>query len=269
MDPLEAKQNSARDRMRAIVLAAGDGSRMLSTLPKPLHLVDGVPMTLRMLNALEKINLEGVVVVVGNQAKLVAETLTQLSGDSSRFEFVEQRVRRGTADAARIGLQSFGIHEASELDFDVLVLPGDMPLLTSETLIQMQEHHQKLRSAATLLTAKFEDPSGYGRIIRDKDGRIERVVEHADAGPAELDINEVNTSVYCFNSLLLSQTLAKVESSNSQNEYYLTDVIELLSKSGHLVTGVVVEEADEVRGVNTQEQLVECETLLRARTDVK
>ena len=79
----------------------------------------------------------------------------------------------------------------------------------------------------------------------------------------------MNTSVYCFNSLLLSQTLAKVESSNSQNEYYLTDVIELLSKSGHLVTGVVVEEADEVRGVNTQEQLVECETLLRARTDVK
>ena len=79
----------------------------------------------------------------------------------------------------------------------------------------------------------------------------------------------MNTSVYCFNSLLLSQTLAKVENSNSQNEYYLTDVIELLSKSGHLVTGVVVEEADEVRGVNTQEQLVECETLLRARTDMK
>ena len=255
--------------MRAIVLAAGEGSRMLSALPKPLHLVDGIPMTTRVLNSLEEIDLDGIVVVVGTQATLVSQTLAQMSGNANGLDFVEQTVRRGTADAAQIGLRSFGSDEVSELDFDVLVLPGDMPLLTSETLIQLQRHHEKSGSVATLLTAEFEDPSGYGRIIRDQNGRIERVVEHADAGPAELDIHEVNTSVYCFNSLLLGQALAKVEDSNSQNEYYLTDVVELLGKNGHLVTGVIVGDADEVRGVNTQEQLVECETLLRRRTNIK
>jgi bifunctional UDP-N-acetylglucosamine pyrophosphorylase/glucosamine-1-phosphate N-acetyltransferase len=144
-----------------------------------------------------------------------------------------------------------------------------MPLLTSRTLIELQKHHEKSGSAATLLTAEFEDPSGYGRIVRDQSGRIERIVEHAEAGTVELNIREVNTSVYCFNSSLLAQALAKVESSNSQNEYYLTDVVELLVQSGHLVTGVIVDDPDEVRGVNTQEQLVECETLLRTRTNLK
>lgn len=255
--------------MRAIVLAAGEGSRMLSTTPKPLHLVAGVPMTTRMLRSLEEIELGGIVVVVGRQATLVSETLAQMVGNPDGLDFVEQAVRRGTADAVRIGLQRLGDLESQELVFDVLVLPGDMPLLTSRTLIELQKHHEKSGSAATLLTAEFEDPSGYGRIVRDQSGRIERIVEHAEAGTVELNIREVNTSVYCFNSSLLAQALAKVESSNSQNEYYLTDVVELLVQSGHLVTGVIVDDPDEVRGVNTQEQLVECETLLRTRTNLK
>ncbi|HAF68656.1 MAG TPA: hypothetical protein DCL16_05990 [Acidimicrobiaceae bacterium] len=255
--------------MRAIVLAAGEGSRMLSAQPKSLHLVDGVPMTLRVLNSLDGIDLDVIVVVVGSQARLVSETLFQMSDNPIRLEFAEQTVRRGTADAARVGLEQFGLGDLSDLDFDVLVVPGDMPLLTRKTLSQLQEHHEESGAAATLLTAEFEDPSGYGRILRDEHGRIERVVEHVDAAPAELAIHEVNTSVYCFKSRLLAQALAEVESSNSQNEYYLTDVVEILSKSGQLVTGVVVGEPDEVRGVNTQEQLVECEILLRARTKMK
>ena len=255
--------------MRAIVLAAGKGSRMLSTVPKPLHLVNGVPMTRHILKSLEELDLERTVVVVGHQAALVSKTLVQVSGDSTRLEFAEQRVRRGTADAAKVGLQAFASGDGFDEGSDVLVLPGDMPLVTSDTLIALQEHHVKSGSAATLLTAEFKDPSGYGRIVRDQQGRIERVVEHVDAGPDELAICEVNTSIYCFDCGLLDGALQEVESSNSQNEYYLTDVVELLRARGHLVTAMIADDADEMRGVNDQKQLVECETLLRARTNVR
>ena len=253
--------------MRAIVLAAGKGSRMLSTVPKPLHLVNGVPMTQHVLKALEELDLESTVVVVGHQAALVCKTLIQMSNEPTRLEFAEQRVQRGTADAAKVGLQAFATGDELGVDSDVLVLPGDMPLLTSKTLIKLQAHHVKLGAAATLLTAEFKDPSGYGRIVRDQQGRIDRVVEHADAGPNELAIREVNTSIYCFNRQLLDDALQEVESSNSQNEYYLTDVVELLQKSGHLVTAVIADDPDEMRGVNDKKQLAECETLLTARTN--
>ena len=255
--------------MRAIVLAAGKGSRMLSTVPKPLHLVNGVPMTRHILKSLEELDLERTVVVVGHQAALVSKTLVQVSGDSTRLEFAEQRVRRGTADAAKVGLQAFASGDEFNEDSDVLVLPGDMPLVTSDTLIALQEHHVKSGAAATLLTAEFKDPSGYGRIVRDQQGRIERVVEHVDAEPDELAICEVNTSIYCFNYRLLDEALQEVESSNSQNEYYLTDVIELLRVRGHLVTAMIADDPDEMRGINDKKQLVECETLLRARTNAR
>lgn len=253
--------------MRAIVLAAGKGSRMLSTLPKPLHPVNGVPMTRHILKSLEELDLERTVVVVGHQAALVSKTLVQISRDSTRLEFAEQRVQRGTADAAKVGLQAFASRDEFNEDSNVLVLPGDMPLVTSDTLISLQDHHVKSGAAATLLTAEFKDPSGYGRIVRDQQGRIERVVEHVDAEPDELAICEVNTSIYCFNYRLLDEALQEVESSNSQNEYYLTDVVELLRVSGHLVTAMIADDPDEMRGINDKKQLVECETLLRARTN--
>ncbi|MBA52087.1 MAG: hypothetical protein CL456_08250 [Acidimicrobiaceae bacterium] len=255
--------------MRAIVLAAGKGSRMLSTVPKPLHLVNGVPMARHILKSLEELDLECTVVVVGHQAPLVSETLRQMSSDPTRLKFAEQRVQRGTADATKVGLQAFASGDGSGVESDVLVLPGDMPLLTSDTLIELQDHHVKSGAAATLLTAEFKDPSGYGRIVRDERGRIERVVEHVDAGPHELAICEVNTSIYCFNSRLLDGALQEVESSNSQNEYYLTDVVGLFRASGHLVTAMIAGDPDEMRGVNDEKQLVECETLLRARGNVR
>ena len=255
--------------MRAIVLAAGKGSRMLSTVPKPLHLVNGVPMTGHVLKSLEELDLESTVVVVGHQAPLVSQTLMRMSSDPDRLKFAEQRVQRGTADATKVGLEAFASDDGSGVESDVLVLPGDMPLLTSDTLIELQDHHVKSGAAATLLTAEFKDPAGYGRIVRDEHGRIERVVEHVDAGPYELTICEVNTSIYCFNSELLDGALREVESSNSQNEYYLTDVVEFFRADGHFVTAMVADDPDEMRGVNDKKQLVECETLLRARGNVR
>ena len=130
--------------MRAIVLAAGKGSRMLSTVPKPLHLVNGVPMTRHILKALEELDLESTVVVVGHQAALVCKTLIQMSSEPTRLEFAEQRVQLGTADAAKVGLQAIASGDELGVDSDVLVLPGDMPLLTSKTLIKLQAHHVKL-----------------------------------------------------------------------------------------------------------------------------
>ena len=255
--------------MRAIVLAAGKGSRMLSTVPKPLHLVNGVPMTRHILKSLEELDLERTVVVVGHQAPLVSQTLTQMSGDPTRLEFAKQPVQRGTADATKVGLRALSSGGGFGADSDVLVLPGDMPLLTSDTLTELQDHHVKSGAAATLLTAEFRDPSGYGRIVRDEQGGIERVVEHIDAAPHELTICEINTSIYCFNWRLLDGALRDVESANSKIEYYLTDVVELLRASGHLVTATIAGDPDEMRGVNDQKQLVECETLLRARANVR
>ena len=269
MESFDVNRHSSGRRMNAIVLAAGKGARMLSTVPKPLHLLDGVPMTRHTLKSLEELDLERTVVVVGHEATLVSETLSQMSGDSVRLEFVEQTIQRGTADAVQVGLQVFDSDNPQAANSEVLVLPGDMPLLSSKTLSDLQEHHAKSGAAATVLTAVFKDPSGYGRIVRDKRGEIERVVEHADAEPDELDICEVNTSVYCFNLRLLNRALREVDSANSQNEYYLTDVVELLRAGGHIVAAVITDDPDEVRGVNNQEQLVECETLLRARTEAR
>ena len=151
----------------------------------------------------------------------------------------------------------------------MMVLPADMPLLTTETLAQLKEHHFDSGAAATLLTAEFGDPSGYGRIVRGQSGRVDRVVEHADASREELDISEVNTSVYCFKSKLLLSALQNVQSKNSQNEYYLTDVIELLNTMGNTVRAVTVDDSDEVRGVNDSRQLAECESLLMDRSNAK
>ena len=150
-----------------------------------------------------------------------------------------------------------------------MVLPADMPLLTTATLTHLREHHFNSGAAATLLTAQLTDASGYGRIVRDQTGQVNRVVEHADASREELNISEINTSVYCFKSKMLLTALEQVHNENSQNEYYLTDVVELLSSKGNKVRSVTVNHPDEARGVNDSRQLAECESLLMDRSNAK
>tara|TARA_Y100001936_G_scaffold235614_1_gene264038 strand:- start:10628 stop:11356 length:729 start_codon:yes stop_codon:yes gene_type:complete len=242
---------------------------MRSSVPKPLQLVNGRPMVSYVVDAIAGLEVERRVVVVGHQGSLVKDTLSKVTDSGDVLEFVEQKMQNGTAQAVRIALGAFDQEEFQTDEGNMMVLPADMPLLTTETLAQLKEHHFDSGAAATLLTAEFGDPSGYGRIVRGQSGRVDRVVEHADASREELDISEVNTSVYCFKSKLLLSALQNVQSKNSQNEYYLTDVIELLNTMGNTVRAVTVDDSDEVRGVNDSRQLAECESLLMDRSNAK
>lgn len=236
---------------------------MRSDRPKPLHRLCGRPMLAYVLDSLVDIQLERAVIVVGHKGDWVTKKMREQSHEVP-LEFVEQRVQRGTGDATLVGL--VGIPD-SEDESDVIVMPGDAPLMRAETIVELVNFHRESGAAATLLTAKFDDPTGYGRVVHGSSGRIERIVEHRDASPEELLINEVNTSIYCFRRNLLAPALRRIEPDNSQGEYYLTDVIGVLVDAGHPVESLVVDDAQETQGVNDRVQLAAAEAELRRRTN--
>jgi bifunctional UDP-N-acetylglucosamine pyrophosphorylase/glucosamine-1-phosphate N-acetyltransferase len=252
-------------RLSAIILAAGEGSRMRSSRPKPLHLLCGRAMVLYVLDALPA-EADRAVVVVGHGAERVTKKLME-DGSGLRLEFVEQHTQRGTGDAVAVGLT--GLH-ADDLgdDDDVLVLPGDTPLLRSETVAALVAEHRLSGAACTILTARMPDPTGYGRIVRvGSDDRIARIVEEADAAPDEAAIDEINTGIFCFRRSLLSPALRRLQPDNAQGELYLTDVVEVLAEAGHKVVSVVAADAAETQGVNDRAQLAVAEADLRQRTN--
>jgi bifunctional UDP-N-acetylglucosamine pyrophosphorylase/glucosamine-1-phosphate N-acetyltransferase len=243
--------------LAAVVLAAGEGTRMRSETPKVLHPLCGRPMLLHVLDALAELPLERIVVVVGHGAERVTKVLQDQLVTEIPVEFVEQRVQRGTGDAVSVALTSAAFDDLDTED-DVLVLPGDTPLLRAETIAQLATEHRVQDAAATVLTARLPDPTGYGRVVRDKDGRVARIVEHADAGEGERALDEVNTSIYCFRRNLLVPSLRRLRPENAQGEYYLTDAIEVLRSAGHKVIGV-----------NDRAQLAGAEAELRRRINVQ
>jgi bifunctional UDP-N-acetylglucosamine pyrophosphorylase / glucosamine-1-phosphate N-acetyltransferase len=249
--------------MAAIVLAAGEGTRMRSTRPKPLHLLCGRAMVVYVLDALAGGGVESAVVVVGHGAEQVTKKLQEEAG-SLELEFVEQRVQRGTGDAVSVALTAF---PDDDDDGDVIVVPGDTPLLQPATIEALVQEHRLSGAACTLLAADMDDPTGYGRVLRTKDGHVARVVEERDAMPGEREITEVNTSIYCFRRNLLVPALRRVTPDNSQGEYYLTDVVEVLHEAGHPVVAVVAADAAETQGVNDRRQLAVAEGELRRRTN--
>lgn len=249
--------------LSAIVLAAGEGRRMQSERPKPLHRLCGRPMLLYVLDSLAATDTDRAVIVVGHKGDWVAKKMLE-HDHSIAIDFVEQRAQRGTGDATMVGL--VGLPDDDD-DGDVLVLPGDAPLLRPETIASLVEHHRSTGAAATLLTSVVEDPTGYGRVVRDAKGTVERVVEHGDATADERGIDEINTSIYCFRRSLLSPALRRVEPANVQGEYYLTDVVMVLSGTGHRVEAVVATDASETHGVNDRVQLAAAESELRRRTN--
>jgi bifunctional UDP-N-acetylglucosamine pyrophosphorylase / glucosamine-1-phosphate N-acetyltransferase len=251
--------------LSAIVLAAGQGTRMRSARPKPLHRLCGRPLVRYVIDAVAGSGADRAVVVVGYAAERVIKTLQQEPGPVP-LEFVEQRVQRGTGDAVAVGLT--GLPDDDDADEgDVMVLPGDTPLVRAETLASLVMEHRLSGAACTLLTARLEDPRGYGRVVRDQDGRVRRIVEHGDASAHELAIDEVNTSIYVFRRGLLSPALRRITPDNSQGELYVTDVVEVLASAGHPVVSMVVEDAGETQGVNDRAQLAAAEAELRRRTN--
>ncbi len=251
--------------LAAVVLAAGEGTRMKSSVPKVLHPLCGRPMLLHVIGALEQLQLQRIVVVVGHGAERVIKTL---HGETDvPLEFVEQRVQRGTGDAVSVGLTVF----PDDLDGedDIVVAPGDTPLLRAETVADLARVHDESGAAATVLTARLPDPTGYGRIVRGRDGQVESIVDHWDASPEEREIDEVNTSIYCFRRGLLAPALRRLSPENAQGEYYLTDAISVFRAAGHKVIAVTAPDTAEAMGVNDRLQLAEAEAALRARINAR
>ena len=248
----------------AIVLAAGKGTRMRSDLPKPLHTVCGRTLLGWVVHALHADRFASVVMVVGHGRELVVESLERNFGER-HFHFAEQHSQRGTGDAAAVGLAELDVADPSFSDDDhVIVLPGDTPLLQADTLAALIDQHVATDAAATVVTARVPDPTGYGRILRDPNGRVQAIVEHRDATAEQLRIDEINGGMYVFRRSLLAPALRMISTDNAQGELYLTDVIGVLVEAGHPVAPFVADPI-EIVGVNDRAQLADAGTVLHER----
>lgn len=253
--------------LSAIVLAAGAGTRMKSARPKPLHLLAGRAMLQYVLDSLATCEVERVVVVVGHGAERVTKKL-QASASDLHLTFVEQHNPNGTGDAASVGLTGLPDDDGPESDLhDVLVLPGDMPLLRPATIAGLVAAHRAADAACTVLTARVPDPGSYGRIIRGKDGQVARIVERGDCTDEEAAIDEINTAVYCFRRSVMAPALRRISPDNAQDELYLTDVVAILGDAGYRVGAVEVADPADAEGINDRIQLAAAEAELRRRTN--
>jgi bifunctional UDP-N-acetylglucosamine pyrophosphorylase/glucosamine-1-phosphate N-acetyltransferase len=240
-----------------VVLAAGEGTRMKSSTPKVLHQLAGRSLLGHVMAAVTPLEAERMLVVVGHGRDAVAAHLAEIAPAA---EPVVQEQQRGTGHATRLALDAVSAGEAP-----VLVVLGDTPLLRTETLAALLERHAASGSSATVLTARVDDATGYGRILRQSDGRVRAIIEHADADDETRAINEVNSGIYVFEHAALTAALNDIGTDNSQGEEYLTDVIGLLANRGESVEAVVVDDSDDVMGVNDRVQLAQAGSLLRGR----
>ena len=222
-------------------------------------------MVVHVIHALEKLQPTRTAVVVGHQAETVTKKVTERAPAWANVAFVEQLEQNGTGDAAAIGMTAFDGDDYDD-DATIVILPGDTPLLEADTLDELVATHVANQNACTLLTSVLDDPTGYGRIVRKKDGQVARIVEQRDASPDELDIKEWNTGIMCFRRDLLGPALRNLTTDNAQGEYYLTDVVAALAGMGHRV-GAVQANAAETQGVNDRWQLALAERELRNRTN--
>jgi len=238
----------------AIILAAGQGTRMKSKLYKVLHPVLGKPMVQHVLEQVSEVGLEDIVTVVGFGSDKVKEHL----GDRTKFVLQEEQLGTGHA-----------VIQAEELMKDkkgtTIVVCGDTPLITKETFQQLFDHHENEGSKATILTAKAPNPFGYGRVIRNAQNEVERIVEHKDATQEELVVDEINTGTYCFDNEALFEALKEVSNDNAQGEYYLPDVIEILKNKSEKVSAFLSSNFDETLGVNDRVALAQAEKTMKLR----
>lgn len=242
----------------AVILAAGQGTRMKSKLYKVLHPVCGKPMVQHVVDHIQTLDVNRIVTVVGHGAEQVQQQL----GDKS--EYVLQAEQLGTAHAVQQAEAILGNEEGT-----TLVVCGDTPLIRPETMQALFEHHQAKNAKATILTAIAENPTGYGRILRGNNGQVEQIVEQKDASAEQQLVREINTGTYCFDNKLLFETLKLVKNDNAQGEYYLPDVIEILQKQGDIVEAYVTDNFEETLGVNDRVALSQAETLMRTRINEK
>jgi len=239
----------------AVILAAGKGTRMKSDLPKVLHTLLGKPLVSFVIDACRGAGVSRTMLVIGHMAELVKATL------GSAIEYTIQTEQLGTGHALMTAAEQLG----DDYKGDVLVLVGDAPFLSAEVIKALVDKHQQSQASATMMTAIMDPPPAYGRIVRDNEGRVLRIVEERDATPEEKKITEVNTSHYIFRSEDVFPLLKALSTDNDQGEYYLTDVIEMLAEKQASIETLTEDDPDMLKGINDRAQLVEAEAALKAK----
>lgn len=242
--------------MQSIILAAGQGTRMHSDYPKVLHPILGKPMVEYVLDHLSLAGINRHVVIVGHGA----EQVKQVIGEREDVTFVLQEKQLGTGHAVMMAKDCL-----QDVTDETLVICGDTPLITPQTLSSLCEVHRQAKAAVTILTAELDNPYGYGRIVRNEQGEVVKIVEEKDATPEEKAIREINTGTYCFDNRLLFEALLEVTDDNEQKEYYLTDVIGLLKQKGYVVVAHKTADAEETLGINDRKALAEATKVMQRR----
>jgi bifunctional UDP-N-acetylglucosamine pyrophosphorylase/glucosamine-1-phosphate N-acetyltransferase len=242
--------------LNVLVMAAGLGTRMKSNRAKVLHELGGLPLIAHVVRAAQALAPQAILVVVGHQADEVERAAIAEVGDLARS--VLQAQQRGTGDAVESARS-----ELENSDSLVLILSGDVPMIKTETLRKLIEHHNNAAAACTILSVRLENPTGYGRIIRDQNDSFQKIVEQRDATEDQRLVKEINSGIYCFDAKELYRALRKVEPANDQGEYYLTDVAEIILASGGAVSVYLHSDSREVSGINTRAELAEFENLIR------
>ncbi len=245
--------------LNVIILAAGLGTRMKSAKAKVLHELGGAPLIAYVCRAAKDLSPKQIYVVVGHQAREVETAVAHEVGELATF--ATQTEQRGTGDAVMATRT-----QLENADSLVLILSGDVPMIKSETLQGFIDHHRSSGAPCSILSVRLENPTGYGRIVRDASDQFSRIVEHKDASPEERNIKEINSGIYCFDSVKLFSALARVTPSNNQGEFYLTDTAEVLLADAEKVNVYLHDDAREVSGINTRAELAEFENLMRRGT---
>lgn len=239
-------------KLKTVILAAGAGTRMKSDKAKVLHEVSGKPMLSHILDSAKEANSDEIAVIVGHKKEDVINILPE---GTEYFIQVEQK---GTGDALKQA-QDFITEDST-----ILVLNGDAPLVSPETIAKVFQKHNDNNNAVTVLTAELDNPTGYGRIITEN-GQIERIVEEKDANDLEKQIKEVNSGIYCFEGPIIKETLDEIKQNNAQGEYYLTDAIEIIKDKGYSVGTFKLDDSDEIAAANSKRELAQIEKIFRKR----
>lgn len=241
-------------QLKAVILAAGKGTRMKSELPKVVHMIEGKCLADYAIEAAQGAGAQDVCLVVGYQYEVVRETILH-----KEVKFALQEQQLGTGHAVKCAKDFLGD------EGETLILFGDTPLITAETLKSLLKHHRDNGNTVTVLSAMVEDATGYGRIIRDEDGTFLKSVEHKDASEWELKSHEINSGMYLFDTRELKEALDKIQPNNAQGEYYLPDTLTIIKEKGLKADAFALDDPEDITGVNDQEQLKSAAIVIRRR----